>query len=188
MGEKARWGPFGFLVSPSKIVPFDDFSTSITLKTDNGNDTSGKSATNARGLELQPMSFSTKYMRALGVDPRERLEAWKAEVGKSYPLYIGSKRFGPPKMMLTGVSVSELTTNNNGDFLSVTLSITLNEDSTGTTKSSKSTGKKSSSKSASKKAASTYAKTVEKKKAMKATASKDDRAAKMPRAYKAVDI
>lgn len=188
MDYRARWGPFGFLVSPSKVVPFDNFSTSITLKTDSGNDTSGTSATNKRGLEAQPMSFSTRYMRALGVDPRERFEAWRAEIGNSYPLYIGNTRFGPEKMMLTGVSVSELLTNNDGSFLSITLDITLQEDSTATKSSSTSSGKSSSSSSSSKKAADVYQKTVEKKKAMKTTASKDDKAAKMPRGYKAVEL
>lgn len=175
MGEKARWGPFGFLVSPSKIVPFDNFSTSISLKTDSGNDTSGKSATNTRGLELQPMSFSTKYMRALGVDPRERFEAWKAEMGNAYPLYIGDKRFGPAKMMLTGVSVSELLTNNDGSFLSITLDITLQEDGSSTSKSS---GTKKSNTTAASKAAATYEQTVAKKKALNTTASTSDKNAK----------
>lgn len=170
MKYRARWGPFGFLVSPSKIVPFDNFSTSINLKTDSGNDTSGTSATNTRGLELQSMSFSTKYMRALGVDPRERFEAWKAQVGNSYPLYLGDQRFGPAKMMLTGVSVSELITNNDGSFLSVTLDITLQEY---TTTAASSTSAKSSATAS--KAASTYEQTVAKKKAMNTTATADDR-------------
>lgn len=174
MKYRARWGPFGFLVSPSKIVPFDNFSTSINLKTDSGNDTSGTSATNTRGLELQSMSFSTKYMRALGVDPRERFEAWKAQVGNSYPLYIGDQRFGPAKMMLTGVSVSELLTNNDGGFLSITLDITLQEYSS----TAASTSAKNSA--AASKAASTYEQTVAKKKAeaMNTTASTSDKASK----------
>lgn len=170
MEYKARWGSFGFLVSPSKIVPFDNFSTSIALKTDNGNDTSGTAATNTRGLELQSMSFSTKYMRALGVDPRERLEAWQSQVGNAYPLYIGNKRFGPKKMMLTGVNVSELILNNDGSFLSVTLDITLQEDSSSS----------SSTKTTSSQAASVYEQTVAKKKAeaMNTTASASDKASK----------
>ena len=172
MADKARWGPFSFLVSPSKIVPFDNFSTSVTLKADNGNDTSGKSSTNTRGLELQPMTFSTKYMRALGVDPRERYEAWVAQVGNSYPLYIGDKRFGPAKMKLTGVNMSELITNNNGGFLSVTLDVTLQEAKQKATK----TSSKSKSSSKSKKTTgSTYKETVEKKKAMNTTAAADER-------------
>lgn len=186
MGYKAQWGPMGFIVSPDKIVPFENLTTSITLKSDNGNDTSGTSPTNVRGREPQPMSFSTKYMRALGVDPRERFEAWSALVGQSYPLYIGDQRFGPAKMMLTGINMSELITSNTGVFLSVKLDITMQEDTTSATKTTKSSSKKKASSTS--KAGSTYAKTVEKKKAMKATASKDDKAAKMPRAYKAVDI
>ncbi len=163
MGEKARWGPFSFLVSPSKIVSFEDFTTSVTLKTNNGNDTSGTDATNTRGLELQQMTFVTRYMRAFGVDPRERLDAWTAQVGNSYTLYIGNKRFGPEKMMLTGVSVSELLMNNDGSFLSVTLGITLQEYSS------------SASSATSSESASTYAQTVANKKAMNATASASDR-------------
>lgn len=176
MNYTARWGPMGFLASPTKVIPFDNFSTSITVKTDNGNDTSGTSATNKRGRELQPISFSTKYMRALGVDPRERLDAWEALVGQVYPLYIGNKRFGPAKMMLTGISASELITNNNGEFLSITIDLTLQEESQATTTTSSSaTGASSVNSSSASKAASTYQKTVEKKKAMKATASADDR-------------
>lgn len=174
MGYKAQWGPMGFLVSPDKVVPFESLATSITLKTDNGNSTSGKSSTNVRGREPQSMSFTTKYLRALGVDPRERVDAWSELVGQSYPLYIGDKRFGPAKMLLTGINVSELITSNNGDFLSVKVDITMQEDTTqSTTKSSKSSSKKSSSKSS-----SVYSKTVAKKKALNTTASKSDRYAK----------
>ena len=182
MSYIAQWGPMGFLVTPSKVVPFDNFSTSVSLKSDSGNDTSGTSATNNRSLELQPMSFSTKYMKALGVDPRERYEAWAALVGQAYPLYIGNKRFGPAKMLLTGVNVPELLTNNNGDFLSITIDITLEEESQGNTKKSSSSGSSSSgsssSGSSSNKAASTYQKTADKKNAMNATASSSDRNAK----------
>lgn len=189
MGYKARWGPMGFLVSPSKIVPFDNFSTSITLKTDNGNDTSGTDTTNQRGRELQPMSFATKYMRALGVDPRERLAAWEKQVGKSHPLYIGEKRFGPAKMMLTGIKVSELITNNDGDFISITLDITMQEEST--TKKTSTTGGASTSAASSsgsylKQAAADYKKAAEKNEALNTTASAADKAEKKPRAYKAV--
>lgn len=176
MAEIARWGPMGFLVSPTKIVPFTNFTNSVTLKTDNGNNTSGTDTTNTRGLEPQQMSFTTKYMRATGVDPRERFEAWTAQMGNSHPLYIGNKRIGPAKMMLTGVNMSELLTNIKGDFLSVTLDITLQEYS------ESASAKTAASNEASSKAASTYAQTVENKRAMDATASASDKAAKKPSA------
>ena len=172
MAYKARWGPMGFLVSPTKIVPFEDFKSSITLKTDNGND-SKNSATNSRGLELQSMTFSTTYIMAAGVDPRERLAAWGELVGDVNPLYIGSKRFGPSDMQLTKVDIADLVTSDKGDFLSLTLNITLQEKTQKTTKASSSSSKKGKSNSS--KAASTYQKTVEKKKAMQATAATDER-------------
>ena len=189
MGYIARWGSMGFLVSPTKIVPFDDFSTSITLKSDNGNDTSGSATTNTRGLELQPMSFSTKYMRALGLDPRERYEAWAALVGKSYPLYIGDKRFGPAKMQLTGVSVAELLTSNTGEFISITLDLTFKEKTeSSTTKTTTKTTSGASSKTTS--SALAYAKALSKQKALNATPSTSDKAAKKAtgRAYRGLTM
>ena len=62
----ARWGPKGFLTSPTKIVPFNGFSTSLTLKADSENDTSGTNPTNTRGRELRPISFETTYFAAAG--------------------------------------------------------------------------------------------------------------------------
>lgn len=127
----ARWGNKGFCVTPDKIVPFTGFMTEIILKKDDATDTSGTPPTNTRGRELQSMSFSTTYLRSAGVDPRAQLEEWEGELGKSYPLYIGGKKFGPEKMMLTNVSVADLILSPRGDFLSVTLNITLQEDSEG---------------------------------------------------------
>lgn len=175
MGYIARWGSMAFLVSPSKIVPFNDLSTSFKLKTDNGNSTSGTSATNTRGREPQQMSFSTKYMRALGVDPRERIETWEALVGSSNPLYIGDKRFGPAKMLLTGVDVGELIINDNGDFLSVTLTITLQEDGSKTATSNATSSKTTKSSTSSSKSSSIYAEALAKQNAMNATAPPDDK-------------
>ena len=176
MGYKARWGSMGFLVSPTKIVPFDDLSTTISLKSDSGDG----SSTNNRGRELQSIQFTTQYLSAVGVDPRKKFEEWAGLIGTSNPLYIGEKRFGPSKMTLKSVAISDSVLGVDGTFLSITLSITLEEYSTSQTtksskKSSKSKDKKEANEAAAKKASETYAKTVEKKKAMQATASKDDR-------------
>ena len=53
MEYTALWGPKGFIVSPSKIVPLMNLSTSFSVKTDSGNDTSGTATTNTKGRELQ---------------------------------------------------------------------------------------------------------------------------------------
>lgn len=180
---QAKWGPKGFLVSPAKIVPFKDFTTSMTLKADSENDTSGTAPINTRGRELQPMTFSTTYLRAAGVDPRAQIEEWEGELGNSYPLYIGGKRFGPPKMKLTQVSVSDVVLSNNGEFLQASLSFTFAEDvgeKTSNVTASAGTAPAAASTSASaSRAASVYEETVANKKAaLSATASKDDRKAK----------
>lgn len=181
MGYKARWGPMGFVISPSKIVPFDDLKTTIAIKSDSGNDTSGTSATNNRGRENQSIQFTTQYLKAVGVDPRKSFDEWTALVGSAHPLYIGEKRFGPAKMALKSVAISESILSTEGVFLSITLSITL-EENPSASKTSKKTSKKSqkgTNEAAAKKAAETYAKTVEKKKAMQATASTTERRGKM---------
>lgn len=179
MSYMAQWGPKGFLLSPTKIIPLNDFSTRLALKSDSENDTSGTAPTNTRGRELQSISFTTEYIRAAGVDPRAQLTEWENLLGESHPLYIGDKRFGPESMILKEVVVSELVLSNSGDFLSVVIDIILEEESNGQTskltkKSSKKAQKSKTSASA-KKASDTYKKTVEKQKAMKATASANDR-------------
>lgn len=169
MNYIAKWGPMGFVVSPTKIIPFNNLSTTIAIKTDTANDANGNPPTNVRGRELQSMNFSTTYLRAAGVDPRARYEQWGTLVGQTYPLYVGGKRFGPAKMMLSSVAISDLLLSNKGDFLSVTVDITLTEYSEG----GKSTT--TTNNAASAKAAETYAAVVAKKTAMNATASSADR-------------
>lgn len=145
------------------------------MKSDSKNDTSGKKPTNTRGKETQKITFSTTYLRAAGVDPLAQYNDWCGEVGKSYPLYVGGQRFGPAKMELTSVQISESTLTPTGQFLQIKLSLTLTEDTTSKSSSSNRTTKTSSSA----KAAAKYNETVAaKKEAMNATASTSDKADK----------
>lgn len=194
MAYMVRWGPKGFLISPSKVVPFDGFSTEMKLKADSENDTSGTEPTNTRGRELRSISFETRYYTALGVDPRAQIEEWESLIGQSHPLTIGSKRFGPPKMTLTQVSTSEVQLTPAGDMISCKIAISMEEYSEGkksqlANTSAKSNGssssKKSSKKSSSKGNEAAARKHVDdvmaKRQAMDATASKSDKAAKKPK-------
>ena len=175
MGYLAQWGPKGFLVSPTKIVPFKDFSTTVALKADSENDTSGTDPTNTRGLEPQVISLGTVYMRAAGVDPRGQFEEWSSLVGAAHPLLIEGKRFGPPKMQLTQVNLSGVEFTNTGAWLKAEVSITLTEYP------DKKSDVKSKAADSAAKAASTYEATVAaKKQALNATASKTDKAGKKP--------
>lgn len=175
MEYTALWGPKGFIVSPTKIVPLLDLSTSFSVKTDSGNDTSGTSTTNTKGRELQSVSLSTLYVRGAGVDPRGQIAEWEAQVGKAYPLYIQGQRFGPSKLMLTSVDVSDILLSNTGKFLQCAVSLQFEEYSTETAKA------KAATSASSTQAANTYNTIVaNKKEALNATASSQDKAAKKP--------
>ena len=171
MATIAKWGSMEFMISPTKIMALENFSTSVELKADSENDTSGTSPTNTRGFVARPVSFSVTYTRAAGVDPRSQLEQWEGQVGKSNPLYIGGSRFGPASLMLNKADSSNYVFSPKGDILSVTINLSFVEN-TGGSKSS--TAKKKSTASSSK-AGSVYADTVAKQKAMNATASTNDR-------------
>lgn len=123
----AKWGNKGFLVSPSKIVPLLSLSTGFARKSDTNNDTSGQPTTNTRGLELQQIQLETRYVAAAGVDPRGQIEEWKQQFGKHYPLQINGQQFGPDLLELVSVDISNVQLDNRGRFISVDVSITLEE-------------------------------------------------------------
>lgn len=133
MEYTARWGTKGFLISPQKIVPLSGLSTSVSAKIETQNDTSGSGQTNIIGRELQPVSFSTVYMRAAGVDPRAQLEEWEALVGQVNTLYVEGKRFGPEKLMLKSVSASGIEMTTTGKFLMVKIDLSFEEYANGAT-------------------------------------------------------
>lgn len=130
---QARWGPKGFIVSQDKIVSMSELATSLALKKDSENDTSGTPPTNTRGRELRPITFKVSYYAAAGVDPRDQIRQWEAELGNFYPLFIEGKRFGAEKMMLTQVATSDIKLSNTGRFISCVVSITLEEYANGKT-------------------------------------------------------
>ena len=169
----AQWGSKGFLVSPGKIVPLSTISTAYVLKSESNNDTSGTPPTNTRGLELEEITLETTYLAAAGVDPRGQVEEWKSLIGDTNPLYIQGKRFGPKLLQLKQVSVQNVLLDNAGRFLSVDLSISLQEYTPPSTK--------VSSKPfafASKSVGSSGGSSTSKSAAMSAKPSTDDKAAK----------
>ena len=185
MAYMARWGNKGFIVSPSKIAVLEGLSTSLTLKEDSENDTSGTQPTNTRGRELRPITFKVKYLRAAGVDPRAQIAEWEAELGNAYPLIIGNERFGETKMKLTKVASSDILLSNSGAFLQAVVSITLEEYSEGKTSKLLGTTTTASgnivNSEAAAKAAETYKATIEAKKAaLAATPTATDKAQKSP--------
>ena len=175
MEYTALWGPKGFIVSPSKIVPLMNLSTSFSVKTDSGNDAGGTSSTNVKGRELQTVTLSTLYVRGAGVDPRGQIAEWDAQVGKAYPLYIQGQRFGPSKLMLKSVDISEILLTNTGKFLQCAVALTFEEYANSANAVTTTTS------ASSQQAASVYnSVTTQKSAALNATATPQDKAAKKP--------
>ena len=123
----AQWGSRIFQVDPSRVVPLLSLSTGYARKSETNNDTSGQPTTNTRGLELQQFTLSTRYVAAVGLDPRAEIEAWRGEFENRYPLILNGSQFGPDLLELVSVDVSEVLLDNQGRMLSADVSITLEE-------------------------------------------------------------
>lgn len=124
---QAQWGPKGFLVSTSKLVPFNELSTAFSLNSEYREDTSGNDPIYVRGRAPQTITFSTEYWSALGVDPRNQMRQWYDLIGMTYPLYIGGVQYGPPLLQLTSVDLPEFTHNIKGHIIGLKVNITLAE-------------------------------------------------------------
>ena len=131
MSIMAYWGPMTFEVSTNRIAVLQNLTTSLTLKEDSENDTSGTEPTNTRGRDLRPMSFEILYHAGAGNNPRAMIAAWESLLGHSYPLVIGGQRFGEGKMKLKNVSTKDIQLTNSGGFIQAAVSISLEEYSEG---------------------------------------------------------
>lgn len=123
----AQWGHKGFLVDPTKIVPFSGLSTSFSLNSEFHTDTTGKEPVNVRGRALQPITFNTTYLSVLNVDPRNQMRQWYDCIGMTYPMYINGIQFGPPLLQLISVDWSNFRHLQNGKIIGVDAAITFNE-------------------------------------------------------------
>ena len=126
----AKWGKKKWEVSPKKILALESLETSFALMADTGDagDAEGRPPARRRRLELQPLSFGMLLSDAAGVRVRDELNSWKYSVGKSAPLYLGGRRFGPRKLMLTGAGVSDAVIDNFGRLRQAYLSLSFVED------------------------------------------------------------
>ena len=174
MQYTARWGPKGFLTSANKVVPFIDLKSSVSVKVESQNDTSGTAQTNQIGRDLQPISFSTTYLRAAGVDPRAEFDGWVALVGEIHPLIISGRRFGPAKLMLESVNMTDVIMAIDGTFLQAKVNLSFREYSEQSVIAVASAGASATASAA----AAVYSSAVEKNTALNTGASQEDRAAK----------
>lgn len=123
----AQWGPKGFLIDPTKIVPFSDLSTSFSLNSEFHTDTTGKEPVNVRGRAMQPITFNTTYLSVFNVDPKGQMHQWYDCIGMTYPLFIGGVQFGPPLLQLVSVDWSNFRHLQTGKIIGADAALTFNE-------------------------------------------------------------
>lgn len=127
MAIMAKWGSKTWEVSHNKIAALNGVAASVELDTENTDDKAGSPATKTKALKLQTFSFDFDLAIVAGCDVRGEYESWTALVGQYAPFYLAGRRFGPPNLQLTSVSLGNTTVDNLGRILKGRITIALTE-------------------------------------------------------------
>lgn len=127
MAIMAQWSGKTWEVSSRKIAALNGISAGVELDTENSDDKAGSPATKIKALKLQSFSFDYDVAVVAGTDVRSEYESWTGLVGNYAPFYLAGRRFGPPKLQLTAVKLSDTTIDDFGRILKGKISITLTE-------------------------------------------------------------
>lgn len=133
MRNTARWGPKLWYLNTKKVLMLEDLSFSYSQAADNNDSTEEKKTTNERGLELFPLTFTTKLHSGAGVDVRKEIESWKELVTQVHQFYLGGKKLGP-KLQLKKVGVNVDQIDDLGRMRLATLTLEFKEYQADTTK------------------------------------------------------
>ena len=124
----AYWNGMKWEVSPKQISYLEALTTAYSIATETNADKEGKKPTEVIGKNLVEISFNTTYRVETGTsDIRGMLQKWESMVGKTAPLILGSAIFGPDRMQLQSVNVSNIEMNAKGVMRAATLSFKLKE-------------------------------------------------------------
>ena len=130
----AKWGKMKWLINSKKVLPIeDDLSIKYGI-----NDKNKK--------EKIEISFSYVPNSASGVNVNTEINRWKSLVGKSNPLYIGKKRFGPKSLQLKSAEVQDIQIYGKGIKLSASIALSFVENKKKSKKTSKKKKKSKTSK------------------------------------------
>ena len=113
------WGPgLVFSVSDKKVLTFNDMSRTVASEW----------ATHRRPA-LQKLTFTMELNALLGVRPRAMLDKLGeyTEMGRVYPLVIGSRRIGKNKWRITNLSEAWETVLNRGELVRAKVTVTMEE-------------------------------------------------------------
>lgn len=123
----ASWHGKKFEITSTKILALNSLSASLELDTETNDDKAGSPPTNTKNLKLQEFDFDFNVTSAAGVDPRDEFESWKKLVGDIDVFILGTKQFGPKKMQLQKVEMSDGKLDALGNIITATISIKLVE-------------------------------------------------------------
>lgn len=126
MAVMCKFGNMTFNVSPSKLNPISDFSTSIKQVADNNSSAENKPITNGRGTDLREWNFSCHYVAGLGIDIESEISKWESLVTKYEYIYLNNKKV-TPLVQLREVSISKCVLNDKGRYIEVTLNFKFKE-------------------------------------------------------------
>lgn len=124
----AYWNGMKWEVSSQQIAYLEALTTAYSIDTDTNADKEGQKPTESIGLSLMEVAFNTTYRIETGTsDIRSVLERWKSMIGVAAPLIIGSAIFGPDKMQLQSVNVSNVELSPKGTIRAATCAFKLKE-------------------------------------------------------------
>ena len=124
----AYWNNMKWEVSNKQLAYLEGLTTAYSIDTDTNADKEGKKPTEEVGKSLIEMAFNTTYRVETGTsDIRGMLKKWDSLIGKTAPLIIGSAIFGPDKMQLQSVNVSNVELSPKGVMRAATLSFKFKE-------------------------------------------------------------
>ncbi len=111
----AKWGNKKWKITTSKLNPVDEVSYSMSFNSEEGK------------KEKRTVKVPYTVYKEFGVNVQQEIDDWYMFLGKSNPLYFGKKRFGPKKLKLTAVDVSEVKVSDTGVVRSASFSLSLTE-------------------------------------------------------------
>ncbi|WP_049043320.1 phage tail protein [Clostridium sporogenes] len=125
----AVWGPMVFSVSLNRVYPFDDFSLSSSVDTEEQEREGCKQSTYIKGLNLDEIGFSIPLIKQRRVNIRSEIINWLNTQNRRVPymLIINNKPVTSSKFLLTSVKVSNTIFDKKGDYIRANIEVTFKE-------------------------------------------------------------
>ena len=125
---QAQWLTHKFEIKQNRIAGLEGLDLAKALKYDKQDVKGGKPKILDKGLEQENIPLSYTPALVAGSDPRAEFDSWREDLGKSGALYLGGKRWGKVKYILTNVNLSTSLMNNSGVIQLANINIELKQD------------------------------------------------------------